>query len=94
MNRTPAATAEILATITPTPLKTILSPGRYPFAVAQVKDGTIVNTVGYSTSLEDCYFQLQAWRSSMSNTDFIMVEQQEIGEEIPNVCVNSYWVAV
>ena len=93
MSHTPAATVDILATITPTPLKTILS-NRYQFAVAIVKDGQIASTVGYSTSLEDCYFQLQAWRSSMSNTDFIMVEQQEIGEEIPNVCVNSYWVAV
>ena len=92
--RTPAATTAILATITPTPLKTILSPTRYPYAVACVKDGKIASTVSYATTLEDCYAKVQGWRSAYGTADYIMAEQQEIGEAIPNVCVNSYWVAV
>jgi hypothetical protein len=94
MTRTPAATAAALAAITPTPLKTILSRTRYPFAVACVKDGKIVNTFSYATTLEECYALVQGWRSSMGSADYIMAEQQEIGEAIPDVCVNTYWVAV
>jgi hypothetical protein len=30
----------------------------------------------------------------MGSADYIMAEQQEIGEAIPDVCVNTYWVAV
>jgi hypothetical protein len=37
----------------PTPLKTILCPTRYPFAVAYVKDGKIASTIAYATTLED-----------------------------------------
>lgn len=72
---------------TPTPLQTILSPTRYPFAVAQVKDGKITSTLAYQDSLEECYFQVQGWRSSMGSASYIMAEQQEINGK-------SYWVAV
>jgi hypothetical protein len=71
----------------PTPLQTILSPTRYPFAVAQVKDGKITSTLAYQDSLEECYFQVQGWRSSMGSAAYIMAEQQEINGK-------SYWVAV
>jgi hypothetical protein len=77
----------------PTPLKTILCSIRYPFAVAFVKDGKIASTIAYATTLEDCYFQVQGWRSSMGSADYIMAEQKEIGEETPDR-VNTYWVAV
>jgi len=79
--------------ISPTPLKTILSPDRYPFAVAQVKDGKIVNTFGYATTLEECYALVQGWRSSMGSADYIMAEMREIGARTPDR-VNTYWVAV
>jgi hypothetical protein len=79
--------------MTPTPLKTILSPTRYPFAVAQVRDGKIISTAGYQTSLADCYAQVQGWRSSLPQYTWIMAEMREIGEEIPDR-VNTYWVAV
>ena len=82
-----------MTVLTPTPLKTILSPARYPFAVAQVKDGKIANTVAYASTLEDCYFQTQGWRASMASADFIMAEMREIGEATPDQ-VNTYWVAV
>jgi hypothetical protein len=94
MTRTPAATSAALAAITPTPLKTILSPQRYPYAVAFVKDGKIHHTLAYATTLEDCYFKVQGWRSSRGSASYIMAEMREIGEAIPNVCVNTYWVAV
>lgn len=77
----------------PTPLKTILSPDRYPFAVAHVKDGKIASTVAYASTLEDCYFQTQGWRGSMGSADYIMAEMREIGEATPDQ-VNTYWVAV
>lgn len=71
----------------PTPLQTILSPTRYPYAVAQVKDGKIISTIGYATTLEDCYFQVKRWRASMESTDYIMAKQQDSNGK-------SYWVAV
>jgi hypothetical protein len=71
----------------PTPLQTILSPTRYPFAVAFVKGGKIARTLAYASTLEDCYFQVQGWRSSMGSADYIMAEQQERSGK-------SYWVAV
>jgi hypothetical protein len=71
----------------PTPLQTILSPTRYPFAVAFVRDGKITRTMAYATTLEDCYFQVQGWRASMGTGAFIMAEQQERNGK-------SYWVAV
>ncbi len=77
----------------PTPLKTILSPVDYPFAVAAVVKGKISHTFGYSKGLADCYAKCQGWRSSCPDADIIMVEQREIGAKRPN-CVNSYWVAV
>jgi hypothetical protein len=73
--------------IDPTPLQTILSPTRYPFAVAFVKGGKIARTLAYASTLEDCYFQVQGWRSSMGSADYIMAEQQERSGK-------SYWVAV
>ena len=72
---------------TPTPLQTILSADRYPYAVAFVKDGKITSTMSYATTLEDCYFQVQGWRSSMASADYIMAEQRERNGK-------SYWVAV
>jgi hypothetical protein len=77
----------------PTPLKTILSPTRYPFAVAMVRNGKIISTVAYPHTLEDCYFQVQAWRSARPHDQYIMAEQREIGEKTPDR-VNTYWVAV
>jgi len=71
----------------PTPLQTILSPTRYPFAVAAVKDGKIVSTCAYPSTLEECYYQVQGWRCSMASADYIMAEQQEINGK-------SYWCAV
>ena len=71
----------------PTPLLTILSADRYPYAVAQMRDGKITSTLAYATTLEDCYFQVQGWRSSMGSADYIMAEQREINGK-------SYWVAV
>jgi hypothetical protein len=94
MTRTPAATAAALAAITPTPRKTILSRTRYPVAVACVKDGKIISTASSQTTLADCYAEVQGWRSSLPQYQWIMAEQQEIGEAIPDVCVNTYWVAV
>ena len=85
-------------TAIPTPLKTILSPARYPFAVAVVRDGKIVSTVAYPSSLEECYVQTQAWRQAYANYNhpeqYIMAEMRMIGEEIPNEQVNTYWCAV
>ena len=72
---------------TPTPLLTILSPERYPYAVAQVRDGKITSTLAYATTLEECYFQVQGWRSSMASADYIMAEQRERNGK-------SYWCAV
>lgn len=79
----------------PTPLKTILSATRYPYAVAYVQDGKITHTVGYATTLEDCYFQVQGWRGvwRWRDADYIMVEMREIGESTPDR-VNTYWCAV
>jgi hypothetical protein len=71
----------------PTPLLTILSPERYPYAVAHVQDGKITSTLAYQDSLEECYFQVQGWRGSMGSASYIMAEQQEINGK-------SYWVAV
>ncbi|MFZ9739205.1 MAG: hypothetical protein ACO3EZ_14465 [Prochlorotrichaceae cyanobacterium] len=79
--------------MTPTPLKTILSPTRYPFAVAMVRDGKISRTVAYPATVEDCYIQVQGWRSARPHDQWIMVEQREIGEKTPDR-VNTYWVAV
>jgi hypothetical protein len=70
-----------------TPLQTILSRTRYPFAVAHVRDGRIISTASYQTSLADCYAEVQAWRSSLPQYQWIMAEQQEIDGK-------SYWVAV
>lgn len=72
---------------TPTPLLTILSPERYPYAVAMVKDGKISCTMAYAATLEDCYFQVQGWRASMGSGAYIMAEQRESNGK-------SYWVAV
>lgn len=77
----------------PTPLKTILCPIRYPFAVAMVKNGKIVSTVAYPETLEECYHQVMGWRSARPKDQWIMAEQQEIGEATLNQ-VNTYWVAV
>ena len=81
----------------PAPLKTILCPVRYPYAVAQVKDGKIVSTVAYFRNLEECYHQTQAWRQTYANYnrryEYIMAEMREIGEKTPNR-VNTYWCAV
>jgi len=84
------------ATTIPAPLKTILCPVRYPYAVAQVKDGKIVSTVAYPSTLEECYFQTQAWRQAYEKSrryEYIMAEMKEIGEKTPNR-VNTYWCAV
>lgn len=78
---------------TPAPLKTILSPDRYPYAVAHVRDGKISEAVAYASTLEDCYFQTQGWRASMGSADFIMVENREVREATPDQ-VDTYWVAV
>ena len=79
----------------PTPLKTILSPTRYPYAVAVVENGKIVSTVGYASTLEDCYAQVQGWRAYRGDlANYIMAEMREIGEAIPNVSINTYWCAV
>jgi len=72
----------------PTPLQTILSPTRDPFAVAFVKDGRIARTLAYASTLEDCYYQVQGWRACQSSGAFIMVEQQQERSG------KSYWVAV
>lgn len=77
----------------PTPLKTILSPVDYPFAVAHVRDGKISEAVAYASTLEDCYFQTQGWRASTGTADFIMVENREIREATPDQA-DTYWVAV
>jgi hypothetical protein len=81
-------------TATPTPLKTILTPERYPFAVAIVENGKITGTVSYASTLEDVYNQCQGWRASIANYsfphDYIMVEQKDL-DNTPNY---SYWVAV
>jgi hypothetical protein len=55
--------------------------------VAFVKGGKIARTLAYASTLEDCYFQVQGWRSSMGSADYIMAEQQERNGK-------SYWVAV
>lgn len=68
---------------TPKPLKTILSRTRYPFAVAHVRDGRIISTAAYQTSLESCYNEVQAWRSSLPQYQWIMAEQKD-----------GHWVAV
>lgn len=78
---------------TPTPLKTILSPQRYPYAVAQVLNGKIISTAAYQSTLADCYAQVQGWRSSLPQYQWIMAEIREIGERTPDR-VNTYWVAV
>ena len=72
---------------TPKPLKTTLSRARYPFAVACVKEGQITQTMGYSSTLAECYFMVQGWNASRlpsADHHFVMAEQRE----------NSYWVAV
>jgi len=99
MARTSAATVALLSAITPTPLKTILSRTRYPFAVACVKAGQITHTVAYSSTLAECYAMVQGWNSSrlpsqVAEFHYVMAEQREIGEAVPNVCVNTYWAAV
>ena len=76
-------------TSSPTPLKTILG-NRYPYAVAQVRDGRIVATMAYATTLEECYFQTMGWNSSMGGASYIMAEQKDL-DNTPNY---SYWVAV
>jgi hypothetical protein len=81
----------------PAPLKTILCPVRYPYAVAQVKDGKIVSTVAYQDNWDECYRQTRVWRQAYVNYNhpfqYIMVEMREIGEKTPNR-VNTYWCAV
>ena len=77
----------------PTPLKTILSPTRYPFAVAYAEGGAIRHTVAYAATLEECYAQVQAWRSYRQDGAYIMASMAEIGERTPGR-VNTYWVAV
>jgi len=72
---------------TPTPLLTILSRTRYPFAVAHIRDGRIISTAAYQTTLADCYAEVQGWRSSLPQYKWIMVEQQEINGK-------SHWCAV
>jgi hypothetical protein len=69
----------------PKPLKTILSPERYPFAVALMEDGEIKYTVAYEQTLEDIHKQMKIWNKgySFDKGQFIMAEQQ-----------NGYWVAV
>jgi hypothetical protein len=71
----------------PTPLQTILSPTRYPFAVASVVNGKITGTAAYQTTLADCYAEVQGWRSSLPEYQWVMVEQREINGK-------SYWCAV
>ena len=78
---------------TPKPLKTILCPVDYPFAVASVENDKISYTFGYSKGLADCYANMLRWRSSCPHADIIMVRQSEIGAKRPD-SVNSYWVAV
>ena len=75
---------------TPTPLKTILSPTRYPFAVAQVKNGKIASTLSYQTTLEQCHAEMQGWRSHFNSADYIMAEMRNL-DDTPSY---SYWVAV
>jgi len=76
------------------PLKTVLTVDRYPFAVAKVENGKITCTVSYASTLEDCYNQVQGWRSSFANYSFkdnyIMAEMKDL-DNTPNY---SYWVAV
>jgi hypothetical protein len=71
----------------PTPLQTILSADRHPYAVAMVKDGKIACTMAYAATLEECYALVQGWRSSMGSAAYIMAEQRERNGK-------SYWVAV
>jgi len=74
----------------PTPLKTILSPTRYPFAVAQVRDGKIVSTLSYQTTLEQCHAEMQGWRSHFNSADYIMAEMRDLDDTTSY----SYWCAV
>jgi len=79
---------------TPTPLKTILTPDRYPFAVAKVENGKIVSTVSYATSLEDAHRSTQKWNNSLRgfnfNHKFVMAEMKDLD----NTPSYSYWVAI
>ena len=77
----------------PAPLKTILSPTRYPYAVAYAEGGKIRHTVAYASTLEEAQAQAQAWRSYRQDGAYILAEMREIGESTPNR-VNTYWVAV
>lgn len=76
----------------PTPLKTILSSQRYPYAIAKVHNGQIVSTHSYASSIEELHHSYQGWKNAIDQ--YIMVEMREIGDAIPNVCVNTYWVAI
>lgn len=78
---------------TPTPLKTILSADRYPFAVAYVEEGAIKYTVGYEKTLEDVYFSAMGWNQSLprnSQGRYIMSEMSNLDDTESY----SYWVAV
>jgi len=75
----------------PAPLKTILSPTRYPYAVAVVRNNKIACTVAYTSTLEDCYAQMMGWRSYRGDLDnYIMAEMQDLD----NTTSYSYWCAV
>lgn len=77
----------------PTPLKTILTPDRYSFAVAYADDGKIKCTSAYASSLEEVYFMVQGWNNSLPQHctgRYIMAEMRDL-DETPSY---SYWVAV
>jgi hypothetical protein len=76
------------------PVKTILSPNRYPYAVARIKNGRINDTIKYFSTLEECLQGAQKSRNYYNSPDYIAVEMREIGEAIPNKTVNTYWVPV
>ena len=79
----------------PTPLKTILDPVQYPFAVAYMVDNRIEYTLGYAQTLEQVYFMKCGWEQAdptqaKPGGKFIMVENANLD----NTDDYSYWVAV
>lgn len=77
----------------PSPLKTRLDDPDFPFAVGYVQNGKLTRTVAWASSLEECYFKTQGWRSRDPAAQYIMVENRQIGEETAT-SVNTYWVPV
>ena len=78
----------------PTPLKTILTPDRYPFAVAKVENGRIVSTVAYETSLEDVHSKTQKWNNTLRGFNFNHIYVMAEMKDLDNTSSYSYWVAI